>query len=69
MNAIQPTFGGAPWDAFVLKLSPSGTSVEFASFLGGFGTDSVHRIAYADGTILVADATACSLPVLIPPPD
>ncbi len=39
-NAMQPNFGGGPTDAFVAKLTPTGTSFVFSTFLGGEGIDT-----------------------------
>jgi hypothetical protein len=38
--ALQPEFGGGGFDAFIAKLNPSGTALEFSTYLGGSGTDS-----------------------------
>jgi hypothetical protein len=41
---LQSTFGGGQWDAFVAKLSPSGTLV-YSTYLGGSGDESGLGIA------------------------
>jgi hypothetical protein len=38
--ALQPEFGGGGFDAFVAKLNPSGSALEFSTYLGGGGIDS-----------------------------
>jgi hypothetical protein len=38
-NALQPTYGGGPADAFVLLLNTAGSRVRFSTFLGGSGDD------------------------------
>jgi len=35
VNAFQPTYGGSYFDAFVSKLSPSGSAWVYSSYLGG----------------------------------
>ncbi len=39
-NAIQPNYGGGVEDAFVLKINPAGSALEYSTFLGGSGFDS-----------------------------
>jgi len=34
-NPYQPIYGGGPWDAFVAKLDPTGTSLIYSTYLGG----------------------------------
>ena len=48
-NPSQSTFGGGQSDAFVSKLNPEGSLLEYSSFLGGTGDDSGTRIA-VDGS-------------------
>jgi|GEM_PF-885360 len=43
-GAVQESYGGAG-DAFVAKLSPSGSSLEYSTFLGGSATDEALGIA------------------------
>jgi len=45
MNAVQPTFGGGPFDAFVTKLNPLGTGLVYSTYLGGSGDDFGTSIA------------------------
>ena len=45
MNAVQPTFGGGPLDAFVTKLNPLGTGLVYSTYLGGSGDDLGTGIA------------------------
>ncbi len=48
-------------DAFVAKVSPSGASLVYATFLGGLGSESVGGIALApDGSVVVAGSTGRS---------
>jgi Beta-propeller repeat len=45
MNAVQPTFGGGPSDAFVTKLNPLGTGLVYSTYLGGSADDLGSSIA------------------------
>jgi hypothetical protein len=38
-NAVQPTYGGGPSDAFVTKLSAAGTARLYSTYLGGSDTE------------------------------
>jgi Beta-propeller repeat len=38
-NALHPVFGGGDYDAVVVKLDPSGGSLEFSTYWGGTGQD------------------------------
>ncbi len=44
-NAIQPAYGGGLGDVFVSKLSPTGSSLVYSTFLGGNLTDEGRGIA------------------------
>jgi hypothetical protein len=46
-GSIQPVFGGGVnfADAFVTKLTPTGTGIAYSTFLGGTGPDSASSIA------------------------
>ena len=62
-NAVQPSLGGGS-DAFVTKLSPSG-SIVFSTFLGGGGNDHAGGIAVDSTGIYVAGGTfSANFPVL-----
>lgn len=57
-NAAQPSLRG-PWDAFVAKLTPGGTGLVYATYLGGTGGDAAGGIAVdADGNAYVAGWTS-----------
>jgi hypothetical protein len=44
-NALQPSFGGGKWDAFVAKLNPAGSKLVYSTYLGGSGGDAGAGIA------------------------
>ena len=53
----QPSYSGT--HAFVLKLNPAGTTLEYSTFLGGSGDESPGQLALGpDGTVFVAGTTA-----------
>ncbi len=41
----QPTYGGGDYDAFIVKLSASGSTFKYATYLGGTGWDLGYGIA------------------------
>ncbi|HXG64579.1 MAG TPA: hypothetical protein VNO70_05700, partial [Blastocatellia bacterium] len=43
--ALQQAFGGGAFDAFVAKLNPSGSALDYSTWLGGSGLDSGYGIA------------------------
>ncbi len=48
-SALQPTFGGGGFDAFVTKLNPTGSALVYSSYLGGSQNDLGASIA-VDGS-------------------
>ncbi len=57
-GSVQPNFGGGTRDAFVAKLSPDGSTLEYATYLGGERFDDAAGIAVdADGNAYVVGAT------------
>lgn len=44
-HPLQPSFGGLTYDAFVAKLSPSGDSLVYSSYLGGSGNEIATAVA------------------------
>ncbi|MFQ5709738.1 MAG: SBBP repeat-containing protein, partial [bacterium] len=60
VSSIQPSFAGV-FDAFVLKLDPSGSTLLFSTYLGGAEDDRAHDIAVdASGNIYLTGETASS---------
>ncbi len=61
VNALQPRFGGGIFDAYVAKLSPSGTGLAYSSYLGGRGEDQGSQITVdANGNAYTTGLTASS---------
>ena len=57
-GAFQTTFGGGYTDAYVVKLSPDGSALEYATFLGGGDADETRAIAVdASGAAYVTGDT------------
>jgi hypothetical protein len=61
-NALFPTYGGGSLDSFVVKLSPSGSGLDYSTYLGGSGDDQGFGIAvdafenaYATGATVSTD--------------
>jgi uncharacterized protein (TIGR03437 family) len=62
-GAAQPVFGGGLWDGFVAKLSASGNSLIFSTFLGGPGTDDASALAVdSQGAAWVGGSTDAGFP-------
>ena len=68
-NAYDSSMGG-PTDAFVIKLSASGTDLEFSTFLGGSANDFANGIALdSHGAVhVVGQAASLNFPVAAPGP-
>jgi len=50
---------GAPGDGFAMKLDPTGSNIQYSTYLGGIGTDSASSIAVdSAGRAYIAGATA-----------
>jgi hypothetical protein len=45
VDAPQGTYGGGRFDAFVLKMNPSGSALVYSSYLGGKGAEGGYGIA------------------------
>jgi hypothetical protein len=45
VNALQPAHGGSNGDTFVAKLTPDGTALVYATYMGGSGYDAATAIA------------------------
>ncbi len=59
-NAVQPAFAGAS-DEFVLEIGPTGTTIEFSTYLGGSANDVAAAVRVdAAGNIYVAGTSLSS---------
>ncbi len=56
----QTSYGGGSADGFLAAFSPSGNTLEYATFLGGAQTDIAWGIATSGGNVLVAGQTGSS---------
>jgi uncharacterized repeat protein (TIGR01451 family) len=63
---LQPTNAGGDADAFVLKLDPSGSSVVYATYLGGSGSDGIRSVAVdtAGAAYLVGPTASADFPTV-----
>jgi hypothetical protein len=68
VGAFQPSFGGGRYDAFVAKVSASGSALRYSSYLGGAGEDEgIHIVAGPGGSAWVVGYTASTnFPVASP---
>jgi hypothetical protein len=57
INPVQPAYGGS-FDAFVAELSATGDTVNYATYLGGPGTEFGHDIAVDSGGLVYVTGTA-----------
>ncbi|MGD9496986.1 MAG: hypothetical protein AB7Y46_11865 [Armatimonadota bacterium] len=58
-DALQPRYGGGPSDGVLALLSPDGSRVLYASYLGGSGEDMVRSTALGgEGTIWLVGSTS-----------
>ena len=62
----QPSYGGGPYDAFIVKLNAAGSAAVYATLLGGSGNDQAQSIALDPaGNVCVAGYTnSTDLPVV-----
>ncbi|MGB4236138.1 MAG: PKD domain-containing protein [Methanoregulaceae archaeon] len=57
-NAFQKTFGGGQWDAFVTKMEPDLSRINYSTYLGGLYDEKAYGIAVdANGTAFVTGYT------------
>jgi hypothetical protein len=59
LNAMQPTYGGGTSNAFVAEIDSTGTTLVFATYLGGSGDDRAAALALdANNNIYITGSTA-----------
>lgn len=56
----QTTFGGGSADGFLAALSPSGSALEYSTFLGGSQQDIAWGVVEGGGSVVVAGQTGSS---------
>ena len=68
LGALQPTRNGFGADAFVTKLSPSGSSLVHSTYLGGSGTEGAAGIALdsSENIYVVGATSSTDFPTLNP---
>ena len=64
-DALQPTFGGGNEDAVLAVLSPDGSRLLYATFLGGTGEEMIRSVALGPGgeLYLVGNTSSDDFPV------
>lgn len=60
-NAFQSTFAGTQ-SAFLARLSPDGSALEYASYYGGHGGADAHAIALEANAVAIAGSAGPGLP-------
>lgn len=62
-TANHPDYGGGNQDGFLSKFSPDGASLQYSTFIGGFGDDFVNDIAIGpdNGAYVVGRTTSNNL--------
>ncbi len=64
-DALQPTFGGGVYDAFVAKINPQGSGFVYSTYLGGSGTDQAFGVAVdSSGNAYVTGTTTGGFPAV-----
>jgi Calx-beta domain-containing protein/beta-propeller repeat-containing protein len=48
-SALQRMFGGGSYDAFLTRLSPGGTALDYSTYMGGGGIDTAFGVAVDSG--------------------
>ena len=59
VSALQTTYGGGSRDAFVTKVTPGGTALDYSTYLGGHATDEALAVTVDEaGQAYVAGGTS-----------
>lgn len=67
-GALQTSYGGGTYDAFALKLAPSGSQLAYSTYVGGSGSDSANGIAMdsSGNTFVVGQTKSTDLATVYP---
>lgn len=65
-GAFQTGYAGGNNDAFVTKLSPSGTQLEYSTYIGGNGADQARAIAVEGTNAYITGDTTSAAPTSFP---
>jgi len=64
-NALQSTFGGGTYDAFVTKINAQGSGLVYSTYVGGSGTDQALGVAVdSGGNAYVTGSTTGAFPLV-----
>ena len=64
-NALQSTFAGGTYDAFVTKINAEGSGFVYSTYLGGSGTDGASGVAVdSGGNAYITGTTTGAFPVV-----
>ena len=68
VNAYQSGFGGGSDDAFLFKVNPAGSALEYSTLLGGVGSDNAVRVAVDDagGAYITGYTNSVNFPTVKP---
>ncbi len=58
VGAVQPVPGGGSADGFLVRLNSDGTTVGYASYLGGTSADAITGLALKNGQLCVTGGTS-----------
>ncbi len=66
VNPVQPRYGGGEQDVFVVKLTPDGTALVYATYLGGRGEEGASGIAVdsVGAAYVTGDTTSPDFPTV-----
>ncbi len=60
-DALQPNYGGGPFDVFLSVLNSDGSALVYSTYLGGSSFETAHAITVdTEGTVYVAGVTSSS---------
>jgi hypothetical protein len=67
-SALQSTFGGGTYDAFVTELNPSGTALVYSTYLGGeeFDTGAGITVDGSNNAYVTGQTASSKFPTVVP---